>query len=239
MVAGWAFFQRRYASLAVGAAVVVTLATAFVVAITDPAVRWAMTAPWRDRRLLPRGARLRRRVPSVEPRRAHRAREAPRHRHPAAGDVVPERRAGRPARDGDRGLPASAVALRADRDADAPRADDPAGHDRRRRHPRADELPELLGRGEDHDREHHRDHGAVAADDLAVPGDRRRARPDRGGAPRAAADRRDRRDRRGGADDLLGRAGTARRERAIPTATRWGAGRSTATLDTSDDVGRG
>jgi len=44
MLAGWAFFQRRYAPLAVAAAVVVTIATAFVVAITDPAVRWAMTA---------------------------------------------------------------------------------------------------------------------------------------------------------------------------------------------------
>lgn len=44
MIAGWAFFRRRPAPLAIAATVVVTLATAFVVAITDPAVRWPMTA---------------------------------------------------------------------------------------------------------------------------------------------------------------------------------------------------
>lgn len=44
MVAGWALFSRRPARLAIAATVVVTAATVYVVAITDPAVRWPMLA---------------------------------------------------------------------------------------------------------------------------------------------------------------------------------------------------
>ena len=44
MAAGWAFLGRRPPALAIVGAIVVTVATAYVVAITDPSVRWPMTA---------------------------------------------------------------------------------------------------------------------------------------------------------------------------------------------------
>ncbi len=44
MVAGWALLGRRPTPLAIVGTVVVTAATAYVVAITDAAVRWPMTA---------------------------------------------------------------------------------------------------------------------------------------------------------------------------------------------------
>ena len=44
MLAGWAFFRRRSPPLAVVAGAVITLAVAYVIAATAPAVRWPMAA---------------------------------------------------------------------------------------------------------------------------------------------------------------------------------------------------
>ena len=204
MVAGWMLFRRRARPLAIAGALVIVVATLFLIGVTAPDVRWPMAGmgtlaavflvargfateihPWnRDARTVRDKLRVTGLILLVTSMLSLVLAAIV-----ASGSGHPD----------DAAHPA-----RADSRADAARANVPGGRPGRRRGLHADDVFELrLGR-QDHDREPDRDDGVLARDGLALSGAGRQARADHGPYSRATR----RRGHRGvhcrGAADLLG-----------------------------------